>query len=89
MMPKMNGYELTRLIRQDSRLSHIPIVLITAYIEACRIKGLAAGATDFIRKPVNFDELHTTIQTILNRCDGRKNRPIWQEMLAQDQPSAH
>lgn len=65
MMPEVNGYELTRIIRRDSQLSSIPVILITAHIEACRIKGLAAGATDFVRKPIDFEELLAKIQSLL------------------------
>lgn len=74
MMPNINGYEVTRSIRQDRHLSAIPIVLITAHMEACRIKGLAVGATDFVRKPVDFDELLSTIQNVLRPRSGKRER---------------
>lgn len=67
MMPGMNGYELTREIRRELSWSEVPIVLITASTEACRIKGLASGATEFVRKPLDLDELLTTIQRLLQR----------------------
>lgn len=65
MMPDVNGYELTRKIRRDRAFCSIPIVLITASVEACRIKGIAAGATDFIRKPVDLEDLLTIIERLL------------------------
>jgi len=65
MMPEVNGYELTRTIRRDLQLSSIPIILISAHIEACRIKGLAVGATDFVRKPIDFEALLAKIQSLL------------------------
>lgn len=65
MMPGMDGYAVTRAIRRNDRLRTVPIVLITAHIEACRIKGLAVGATDFIRKPVVLEELLVHIQRLL------------------------
>lgn len=65
MMPEVNGYELTRMIRRDSQFSSIPVILVTAHIEACRIKGLAAGATDFVRKPLDFEELLFKIHSLL------------------------
>jgi two-component system, sensor histidine kinase and response regulator len=65
MMPELDGYELTRKIRRDAQLHAIPVVLITAHVEACRIKGLAVGATDFIRKPVDFEEVILRVATIL------------------------
>ena len=71
MMPDMDGYELTRRVRRDGQLRSLPIVLVTAYIEACRVKGIAVGATDFVRKPIDFEELNDKIQTFLNRTDSR------------------
>lgn len=65
MMPEVNGYELTRKIRQDSALGALPIVLITASIESCRVKGLACGATEFIRKPIDVEELLSVIERLL------------------------
>lgn len=65
MMPGMNGYELTRQIRRDPVFCALPIVLVTASMEACRVKGLAAGATDFIRKPLDLDELLRVLQRLL------------------------
>lgn len=65
MMPDMDGYEVTRSIRRHPVLQEIPVVLITAYTDTCRIKGLAVGATDFVRKPIDFDELLAKIETLL------------------------
>ena len=65
MMPGMNGFEVTRRIRQNSKLPFIPILLITAYEEASVIEGLEIGANDFIRKPIDFDELLARIKPFL------------------------
>lgn len=65
MMPNMDGYELTRRIRQNPQFCSLPVVLITAHGEMCRIKGLAVGATDFVRKPFNFEALLRTIENLL------------------------
>ncbi len=72
MMPDMDGYELTRRIRRTGQLGTLPIVLVTAYIEACRIKGIAVGATDFVRKPIDFEELQAKIQTFLHHTTSRR-----------------
>jgi len=56
MMPEMDGYEFTRRIRQNQALPFIPILLITAHYESSVVKGLDAGADDFIRKP--FDPMN-------------------------------
>jgi two-component system cell cycle response regulator len=57
MMPRLNGVEACRQIKMDSRTEHIPIVLVTALNERVdRLRGLGAGADDFLTKPVN--DLH-------------------------------
>jgi CheY-like chemotaxis protein len=74
MMPKMNGYELTRAIRQNEQLRSVRVILVTAHIDVCRIKGLAAGANDFVRKPIDFEELNTKIESLLQYTRGTKGR---------------
>lgn len=76
MMPGVNGYELTRQIRRDQVFCAIPIMLITASIEACRVKGLAAGATDFVRKPFDLDELLLIMQRLLERSSHPPQREL-------------
>jgi len=57
MMPKLNGVEACRQLKMDPRTEHIPIVLVTALNEReDRLRGLGAGADDFLTKPVN--DLH-------------------------------
>jgi len=63
MMPDMNGFEVAERIRQDAKLPHIPIVLITAHDEVAVGRGRDVGANDFIRKPIEFDELLTRVKT--------------------------
>jgi two-component system, sensor histidine kinase and response regulator len=65
MMPGMDGYEVTRRIRQDSSLPFIPILLITAHEESSVVEGLDAGADEFIRKPVKIDELQARVRSLL------------------------
>jgi putative two-component system response regulator len=56
MMPGMDGFEVTRRIRQDDKYRLLPIVLVTALHETeDRVKGIEAGCDDFISKP--FDKL--------------------------------
>jgi CheY-like chemotaxis protein/putative methionine-R-sulfoxide reductase with GAF domain len=58
MMPNMDGYEAMRKIRQDSKLKHIPIIAVTAKsLKEDRHKCIAAGANDYISKPVDYDNL--------------------------------
>lgn len=57
MMPRLDGVEACRRIKMDARTEHIPIVLVTALNEReDRLRGLGAGADDFLTKPVN--DLH-------------------------------
>ncbi len=65
MMPGMDGYEVTRRIRQNTALPFIPILLTTAYDQPSVAVGLDLGADDFIRKPVHFDELLARVRALL------------------------
>jgi signal transduction histidine kinase len=65
MMPGMDGYEVTRRIRQNSSLPFMPILLTTAYDQPSVAQGLDIGADDFIRKPVQFDELLARVRALL------------------------
>lgn len=69
MMPKMDGYEVTRRIRQNKQLPFIPILLITAYEDVNVPQGLDLGANDFIRKPIDYDELIARIKASLRLKD--------------------
>ena len=66
MMPKMDGFEVSRRIRAIPDIAEIPIILVTALDDQeSRITGLRAGADDFVNKPYNSVELFTRLQTIL------------------------
>ena len=58
MMPGMDGYEVCRRLKSQEATAHIPVVMVTALTDqAERVRGLEAGADDFISKPVDTDEL--------------------------------
>jgi signal transduction histidine kinase/DNA-binding response OmpR family regulator len=62
MMPKMDGYELTRNIKGNSELCHIPMILLTAKSETTsQIDGMQSGADLYITKPFNIDFLLAAI----------------------------
>lgn len=66
MMPEMDGYEVTRRIREEMNLpQYIPILLITAHDTGNVAHGLDLGADDFIRKPVSVDELLARVRSLI------------------------
>ncbi|MBD2741745.1 response regulator [Coleofasciculus sp. FACHB-1120] len=65
MMPGMDGYEVTRRIRENPQLPFIPILMITASESASIPQGLELGANDFIRKPIDFEELMARVKASL------------------------
>ncbi len=68
MMPKRDGLDLTRLVRSDANLAHIPILLLTARVEDIdRILGLELGADDYVTKPFNPREVVARVKAILRR----------------------
>lgn len=73
MMPGMNGFDVCRLLRSDTRLAEVPIVMITALDDReSRLRGLQSGADDFLTKPVDRLELLTRVQGILRLNRYRK-----------------
>lgn len=65
MMPDMNGFEVTRQIRQNSAFPFIPILLITGYLDPHPSDGFDVGADDFIRKPIDVDLLLNRVHAVL------------------------
>ena len=70
MMPGMDGYEVCRRIRATPELAEVPIILLTALDDrASLVRGIEAGADDFLSKPADRRELTARVRTItrLNR----------------------
>jgi putative two-component system response regulator len=66
MMPDIDGFEVTRRVRQNDKYRLLPIILVTALGETKdRVKGIEAGCDDFISKPVDRTELLARIKSLL------------------------
>jgi len=67
-MPNMDGFELCKMVKQDIRISHIPIILLTAKAgDENKYRGLEAGAEDYISKPFNMEMLALKVNRIIER----------------------
>jgi signal transduction histidine kinase/ligand-binding sensor domain-containing protein/AraC-like DNA-binding protein len=72
-MPEMNGIDLCLKIKNDTRTSHIPVILLTARVgEEQQLKGLETGAADYLTKPFNFEILQSKIKNILSQQESMR-----------------
>lgn len=68
MMPQMNGMELCKKIKNDPRVSHVPVILLTARTaEEQKMEGFETGADDYITKPFNFEILQSRIKNLIHQ----------------------
>jgi Response regulator containing a CheY-like receiver domain and a GGDEF domain len=66
MMPGMDGFEVCSKIKADPKLAHIPVVMVTALTDAeDKVRGLEAGADDFLSKPINDTALMARVRSLV------------------------
>jgi len=68
MMPALDGWELTRIVRGDKALAATPVIMLTARVEDTdKIVGLELGADDYVTKPFNAREVVARVKALLRR----------------------
>ena len=77
MMPEMNGFEVTTVLKANPATQHIPIIILSALDDSGAIeRGLQVGADDFLTKPIHHIELRARIRKLLLAAHATPAAPI-------------
>ncbi len=83
MMPEMDGFEATKIIKADPEIGHIPIIMVTALnAQEDKVKGLECGADDFLTKPINDTALFARLKSLV------RMKTMLDELRLRDKTSA-
>jgi signal transduction histidine kinase len=94
MMPKMSGFRVCQILRQEKHLHNLPVIMLTARSNIYdKVYGLNVGANDYVIKPFHQDELLTRISRLLNMAELqhellRNNERLRSEMRQRKQAEA-
>ena len=79
IMPRMSGWELTKILKNDSKYKEIPIVMFSALDDVKdKVEGFELGIDDYITKPYNFSEVLARIRAVL------RNRELYAQIVARE-----
>lgn len=71
-MPDINGLEFCRTLRQLPQFQHLPVIMVTSQDSPFdRVKGQLAGATEYLTKPFDAEQLRETIRELISRSSAR------------------
>lgn len=78
MLPEIDGLEICKLLKKDSKHSHIPIIMLTAKSEdADQVLGLELGADDYVTKPFSPRQLVARVKAVLRRGKDKPKDEIY------------
>ena len=79
IMPKMTGWEVTKILKKDPKFKEIPIVMFSALDDVKdKVEGFELGVDDYITKPFNFAEVLARIRAVL------RNRELYSQIVARE-----
>jgi two-component system phosphate regulon response regulator PhoB len=77
MLPDVSGFEFLRSLRRDTATHSLPVIMLTAKGEETdRVRGLDAGADDYIPKPFSLRELRARVQAVLRRSGSEESQTV-------------